>query len=187
MAKLGIVLGDWMAANDLAADARCNVDLDPGELWRERLHADEHDEQDLMPSACEVDITGVVSMYALQLASGRRPRWWIGTTTMPTTRTSVSSSTAATGPRASYRASRSAPPILGSTLGLENTYGAIAGRVPAGPIPSPASAPMIVTGDPHLRGRGRIHRRSARHLRQPGGRARAGPAGADALRLQERL
>lgn len=33
------------------------------------LYIDEHDEQSTYASACETDITGVVSMYALQLAS----------------------------------------------------------------------------------------------------------------------
>ena len=38
----------------------------------------------LMPSACEVDIAGVVAMYALQLASGVPAPWWTGTTTTAT-------------------------------------------------------------------------------------------------------
>ena len=45
MAKLGIVIGDWMDANDLDATAHPMLDLDPEEFRRERLHADEHDER----------------------------------------------------------------------------------------------------------------------------------------------
>ena len=49
--------------------------------------------------------------------------------------TSASCSTAATGPRPSRPTRRIAnAPILGITLGVENTYGAMEGRTPAGPL-----------------------------------------------------
>ena len=71
MAKLGIVIGDWMRRERSGRQRAAVLDLDPEELRRERLHVDEHDERGSdAVSACEVDITGVVSMYALQLASG---------------------------------------------------------------------------------------------------------------------
>ena len=70
MAKLGVVIERWMDENDLVATAiQCWTSLQRNfgvnvctlmSIMSERL----------MPSACEVDITGVVSMYALQLASG---------------------------------------------------------------------------------------------------------------------
>ena len=70
MAKLGIVISDWMESNDLEASAlQCwtsiqqNYGVNACTLMSMMS-------EDLMPSACEVDITGVVSMYALQLASG---------------------------------------------------------------------------------------------------------------------
>jgi L-fucose isomerase-like protein len=71
MAKLGIVLLDWMDQNDLDATAiQCWSSMQKNygvnvctvmSMMSERL----------MPSTCEVDIAGVVAMYALQLASGR--------------------------------------------------------------------------------------------------------------------
>lgn len=71
MAKLGVVLDDWIAENDLDATAlQCwtsiqrNYGINACTLMS--MYSDS-----LMPSGCEVDVTGVVSMYALQLASGK--------------------------------------------------------------------------------------------------------------------
>ena len=53
-------------------------------------------------------------------------------------------------------------PILGTTLGEENTYGAMAGRAPAGPMKlCPRQHRRPSRADPHLRGRWRVHRRPA--------------------------
>jgi len=69
MAKLGVVISDWMKENDLKASAlQCwssmqkNFGINACTLMS--MMSDK-----LMPSACETDVTGVVSMYALQLAS----------------------------------------------------------------------------------------------------------------------
>jgi L-fucose isomerase-like protein len=71
MAKLGVVLDDWIAANEIDATAiQCWTSIQQNygvnactlmSMMSERL----------MPSACEVDVTGVLGMYALQLASGK--------------------------------------------------------------------------------------------------------------------
>ncbi|RPJ24376.1 MAG: fucose isomerase, partial [Chloroflexi bacterium] len=70
MAKMGITISDWMQQYDLNASAiQCwtslqqNFGINVCTLMS--MMSDK-----LMPSACEVDITGVASMYALQLASG---------------------------------------------------------------------------------------------------------------------
>ncbi len=45
MAKLGVVIDDWMAANDLVASAlQCWTSVQKN-YRRQRLHADEHDER----------------------------------------------------------------------------------------------------------------------------------------------
>ena len=135
MAKLGIVIGDWMKANDLAASAlQCwtsvqkNFGVNVCTLMSMMS-------EDLMPSACEVDITGVVSMYALQLASGT-----------PSALVDWNNNYAGDPDKCVFfhcgnwaksfvpGIEISNAPILGSTLGVENTYGAMAGRVPAGPM-----------------------------------------------------
>ena len=135
MAKLAVVLLDWMDGNDLDASAiQCWSSMQQNfgvnvctvmSMMSERL----------MPSACEVDIAGVVAMYALQLASG--------------------SPSALVDWNNNYGGDRNkcvffhcgnwaksflpdiqigTAPILGTTLGEENTFGAVAGRTPPGPV-----------------------------------------------------
>lgn len=145
MAKLGVVIGDWMRANDLNASAlQCwtsiqkNFGVNVCTLMS--MMSDE-----LMPSACEVDITGVASMYALQLASGT-----------PSALVDWNNNYAGDPDKCVFfhcgnwaksfvpDLEISNAPILGSTLGVENTFGALAGRVPAGPM----SFARISTDDP---------------------------------------
>jgi L-fucose isomerase-like protein len=133
MAKFGAVVTEWMSRLNLDASAiQCWSSLQQNygvncctmmSMMSEKL----------MPSACEVDVAGTVAMYALQLASGVPSAlvdWnnnygddenkcvffhcgnW-AKTYVP----DVTISTA---------------PILGSVLGVENTYGALAGRTPGG-------------------------------------------------------
>ncbi len=135
MARLGVVLDDFVAANHLDATAiqcwtsvqanhGCNVCTSMSMM-----------SENLLPSACEVDVTGVLTMYAMQLAS--------------------SSPSALVDWNNNYGAEEdkcvlfhcgnwaksflpditiSTAPILGSTLGVENTWGALDGRTPASPL-----------------------------------------------------
>jgi len=135
MAKLGVILGDWMDANAIDATAiqcwtsvqqnfGCNV-CTLMSMMSEKF----------LPSACEVDVTGVLTMYAMQLASGTPAAlvdWnnnyaddddkcvlfhcgnW-AKSFLPDIKISTA-------------------PILGSILGVENTYGALDGRTPGGPL-----------------------------------------------------
>lgn len=135
MAKLAVVIEQWMQDNDIHATAlQCwsSIQVNYGvnvctlmSMMSERL----------MPSACETDVTGVLSMYVLQLASGNPGAlvdWnnnygddpdrcvlfhcgnWAKTFT----------------PELEIKTA----PILGTTLGEENTYGAMSGRAKAGPF-----------------------------------------------------
>lgn len=70
MAKLAIVIDDWIQENRLVASAlQCWTSLEenygvvPCAIMGMMS-------ENLIPSACEVDVCGVVGMYALQLASG---------------------------------------------------------------------------------------------------------------------
>ena len=135
MAQLGVVLDDWMEVNAIDATAiqcwtsvqenfGCNV-CTLMSMMSERF----------MPSACEVDVTGVLTMHAMQLASNSPSAlvdWnnnyggdedkcvlfhcgnW-AKTFLPDIKIATA-------------------PILGSILGEENTYGALDGRTPAGPL-----------------------------------------------------
>ncbi len=69
MAKLGVVVADWMRQNDLAISAiQCWTSMEeyfgvvPCTVMSQMS-------ENLMSSACEVDIAGVIGMHALQLAS----------------------------------------------------------------------------------------------------------------------
>jgi L-fucose isomerase-like protein len=71
MARLGVVIDDWMADNGLVASAiQCWTSMEefygvvPCTLMSIMSNG-------LMPSACETDIAGVVGMYAMALASQR--------------------------------------------------------------------------------------------------------------------
>ncbi|HSY20084.1 MAG TPA: L-fucose/L-arabinose isomerase family protein [Candidatus Acidoferrales bacterium] len=135
MAKMGVVLTDWMNLNAIDATAiqcwtsvqenyGCNV-CTLMSMMSEKF----------LPSACEVDVTGVLTMYAMQLAGGTPAAlvdWnnnyaddddkcvlfhcgnW-AKSFLPDIKISTA-------------------PILGSILGVENTYGALDGRTPGGPL-----------------------------------------------------
>jgi L-fucose isomerase-like protein len=135
MAKLGIVISDWMQANDLQATAlQCWTSIQKNYGVNACTLMSMMSNQ-LMPSACEVDITGVVSMYALQLASN-----------FPSALVDWNNNYADDPDRCvlfhcGNWAKSFIPdieiktaPILGTTIGEENTYGAMAGRASAGPL-----------------------------------------------------
>lgn len=135
IAKLDVVLADFMAANALDATAiqcwtslqqnyGCNVCTSMSMM-----------SENMLPSACEVDVTGTLSMYAMQLASGSPSALvdWNNNYADDDTKCvlfhcgnwaksflpDISISTA---------------PILGTSVGTENTYGALDGRTPAMPL-----------------------------------------------------
>jgi L-fucose isomerase-like protein len=135
MAKFGVIVSEWTAQLDLDATAiQCWSSLQKNygvncctimSMMSEKL----------MPSACEVDIAGAVAMYALQLASGKPSAlvdWNNNYGDDPDkcvffhcgnwAKAFLPDVTIATAP------------ILGTTLGEKNTYGALAGRTPQGPV-----------------------------------------------------
>lgn len=135
MARLGVVLDDFVAANYLDATAiqcwtsvqanhGCNVCTSMSMM-----------SENLLPSACEVDVTGVLTMYAMQLASGT-----------PSALVDWNNNYGAADDKCvlfhcGNWAKAFLPdikvataPILGSTLGVENTWGALDGRTPASPL-----------------------------------------------------
>jgi L-fucose isomerase-like protein len=135
MAKLGVVLDEFIAANDLDSTAiQCWTSLQQN-YGCNACTCMSMMSQKLMPSACETDVTGALSMYALSLGSQLPSalvdwnnnygddedkcvlfhcgNWPVGFA--PDTKIANA-------------------PILGSTLGVENTYGALEGRAPGGPL-----------------------------------------------------
>jgi L-fucose isomerase-like protein len=135
IAKLDVALADFMEENSLDATAiqcwtsiqknyGCNVCTSMSMM-----------SENMLPSACEVDVTGTLSMYAMQLASGSPSALvdWNNNYADDDTKCvlfhcgnwaksflpDISISTA---------------PILGTSVGTENTYGALDGRTPAMPL-----------------------------------------------------
>ena len=135
MAGLDVVLADFVEANGLDATAvqcwtsvqqnyGCNVCTTMSRM-----------SENFAPSACEVDVTGTLTMYAMQLASN--------------------SPSALVDWNNNYGADEdkcvlfhcgnwaksflpdikvATAPILGTVVGEQNTYGALEGRTPAGPL-----------------------------------------------------
>ena len=135
MAKLGIVLGDWIAEYGLAATAiQCWSSMQQN-FGVNCCTIMSMMSEGLMPSACEVDITGVVAMYALQLASGTPSAlvdWNNNYGPDPNKCVLFHCGNWARSFLPDVKVGTA--PILGTTLGEENTYGALAGRTPAGPV-----------------------------------------------------
>lgn len=135
MAKLGLVIDDWMKVNDLQATAlQCWTSMQKNYGINACTLMSMMSNQ-LMPSACETDITGVVSMYALQLASdfpGALVDWNNNYADDPDRCVLFHCGNWAKSfvPDIEIKTA----PILGTTLGEENTFGAMAGRAAAGPM-----------------------------------------------------
>jgi L-fucose isomerase-like protein len=135
MAKLGIVISDWMAENDLVASAfQCWTSIQQNYGVNACTLMSMMSEK-LMPSACEVDITGVISMYALQLASGfpgALVDWNNNYENDPNKCVLFHCGNWANSfvPNNEIKTA----PILGTSVGVENTYGAMEGRALAGPL-----------------------------------------------------
>jgi len=132
IAKLDVVLNDFMQEHALDATAiqcwtslqqnyGCNVCTSMSMM-----------SENMLPSACEVDVTGTLTMYAMQLASGS-----------PSALVDWNNNYANDDEKCvlfhcgNWAKSFlpdieiSTAPILGTTVGEENTYGALAGRTPA--------------------------------------------------------
>jgi L-fucose isomerase-like protein len=135
MAKLGVVLDEWSAENELVATAiQCWTAMEEFygvvpctvmSMMSDRL----------MPSACEVDVTGAVGMYALTLASGVPAAlldWNNNYGADPDKCVLFHCSNI---PRSCMSCARmSVQDIIGGTVGIENTCGTIVGRIKSGPF-----------------------------------------------------
>ena len=136
MAKLGVVLRDWTQENAIDALAfqcwtsiQMNIGVSPCTVMSMLS-------EEMIPSACEVDVTGALTMYAMQHAAGSPAGivdWnnnyaddenkcvffhcgnWAKSLTSGEAAVCISS-------------------ILGASIGNDKTYGAVEGRTPAGPM-----------------------------------------------------
>jgi L-fucose isomerase-like protein len=135
MARLGVVLDDFVAQQGLDATAiqcwnslqqnyGCNVCTSMSMM-----------SENFLPSACEVDVTGALTMYAMQLASGSPSAlvdWNNNYGADPDKCVLFHCGNWAKSFLPDVKVSTA--PILGTTIGEENTYGALDGRTPQGPL-----------------------------------------------------
>lgn len=135
IAKLAVTIRGWMADNDITSTAiqcweslQMNYGVNVCTLMS--MMSD-----DLMPSACETDIAGTVSMYALTLASNKPSAlvdWNNNYDNDPNKCIYFHCGNWAKSLVQDIRISTAE--VLGTTLGPENTWGATDGRTPAGPL-----------------------------------------------------
>jgi L-fucose isomerase-like protein len=133
-ARLAVVVERWCEANDVDATAvQCWSSIQEN-YGVNSCTVMSMLSQSLRPSACETDVTGALSMYALQLASG-----------IPSALVDWNNNYGGEQDRCVLfhcgnwpvhyvpAATVGTAPILGTTLGEERTWGTINGRTPAGP------------------------------------------------------
>ncbi|MBR9998719.1 MAG: L-fucose/L-arabinose isomerase family protein [Cyclobacteriaceae bacterium] len=135
IARLDVVLKDFMEENALDATAiqcwtsiqqnyGCNVCTSMSMM-----------SENMLPSACEVDVTGTLTMYAMQLASGSPSAlvdWNNNYADEDNKCVLFHCGNWAKSFLPDIKISNA--PILGTTVGVENTYGALDGRTPAAPL-----------------------------------------------------
>jgi L-fucose isomerase-like protein len=135
MAKLGAVVDEWMAQTEVSISAvQCWTSLEeffgvvPCTVMSMMS-------ENLMSSACEVDICGVIGMHALQLASGTPSAlldWNNNYGEDPDKAVCFHCSNL---PKHFFRESRmDFQQIIAGTVGRDNTYGTCVGRVKSGPM-----------------------------------------------------
>ena len=135
IAKLDVVLQNYMDQYELDATAiqcwtslqqnyGCNVCTSMSIM-----------SENMLPSACEVDVTGTLSMYAMQLASNSPSAlvdWNNNYADDPNKCVLFHCGNWAKSFLPDIQISNA--PIIGTSVGVENTYGALDGRTPAMPL-----------------------------------------------------
>ncbi|GAI80831.1 unnamed protein product, partial [marine sediment metagenome] len=135
MAKLSLVISDWIKQNHLNAVAiQCWTALEeyygivPCTIMSMMSEA-------LVPSACEVDVTGALSMYALQLASGTPSAIADWNNNYGDDQDKAVLFHCSNFPKSLLQDPQiSFQDILAGTVGKENTFGACTGKIKPGPI-----------------------------------------------------
>ncbi len=136
MAKFGVVVDEFVADNDLCATAvQCWTSIEeyfgivPCAVMSLLSSS-------LIPSACEVDVTGAVGMYALTLASGTPAGLldWNNNYGDDPDKCILFHCSNLPQDLFGGQATMSWQDIIGGTVGNENTYGTCVGRLSPGPF-----------------------------------------------------
>ena len=134
--KFSVAVNDWMAENECVASAvQCWTSIQDNYGCAACLTMSMMGE-DLMPSACEVDVAGTVSMYALLLASGKPPGFLDWNNNYGYEENKCVNTHCSNFPKSFMGEVPEIADldILGETLGRENCFGAVKGKVAPGPM-----------------------------------------------------
>jgi len=135
-AKFGLAVEDWLEANDIDATAiQCWDSLEQNYGCAACVTMSMLGER-LIPSACEVDIAGAVSMYALTLASGSPSALLDWNNNFAEERNKCVCTHCGNFPKSFVNNDLELGTlgVLGRTLGKVNTFGAVKGKVKSGPF-----------------------------------------------------
>jgi L-fucose isomerase-like protein len=130
MAKLGAVIDQWMAATEVSISAvQCWTSLEENFGVVPCTVMSMMSEQ-LLSSACEVDIAGVLGMHALQLASGTPSALLDWNNNYGTDPNKAVCFHCANLPKHFFRSFKmDFQEIIAGTVGKENTYGTVVGLI----------------------------------------------------------
>ncbi len=135
-AKLSVVIDRWMEENECDASAvECWDSIQVNYGCATCLSMALMGEQ-FKPSACEVDVAGAVSMYALLLASGNPPSFQDWNNNYATDRNKCINVHCSNFPKSfmGKEVEISTLDVLGEALGEDRCFGAIKGQAAAGPM-----------------------------------------------------
>jgi L-fucose isomerase-like protein len=135
-AKFGVAVESWIAENNIDASAiQCWNSIQNTYGCASCVTMSMMSEM-LMPSACEVDITGAISMYVLALASGVPAALLDWNNNFGEDRGACVCTHCSNFPRSfiGNKPAIGSLDVLGTVLGSENTFGAIKGKVAPGPL-----------------------------------------------------
>jgi len=148
--RLSVVLDEWIAENEVDAVAiMCwdSVQTNFGCAFCASMSM--MGEKKLIPAACETDIAGVLSMYALDLASGNPAALMDWNNNVGQDQNKVACTHCANYPKSFFGGdiNISHLDVLGLSLGRENCFGAVTGKV----VPGPMTFFRVSTDDRHGR------------------------------------
>jgi L-fucose isomerase-like protein len=135
-AALSVTIDDWMTANECDASAiQCWTSLQNNYGCASCLSMSMMGEK-FMPSACEVDVAGVVSMYALVLASGRAPGFLDWNNNYGEDRNMCINTHCSNFPKSFVggEVEISNLDVIGASVGADKSFGAIKAQVKSGPM-----------------------------------------------------
>ncbi len=135
-AKLGIAIEKWINENEIdAAGVQCWESIQNNYGCATCLSMSMLGEK-LLPCACEVDVAGVISMYMLMLAAGKPAALLDWNNNFDDNRNMCVCTHCSNYPKSFFEneVEISNLDVLGTTLGQENCFGAVKGKVKAGPM-----------------------------------------------------